>query len=570
MYISKRQTFEKIKKLKEEKKRFNFFKREEKLMKEISAENERYLRDKGLEYKCLLDNINGHSLDETQREIVLSEEDCTLVIAGAGSGKSLTVLGRILYLVKCGVNPDDILCISFTNMASNNLRKLLLKNGVDMRVYTFHKLGMEILRSHGLSTNIVDKNILWLIVGKVLGKYDLLDILPDYDFLDFGDGDFRKLHRLLSLETKDIFCLKELMVTFINLFKGCNYDVSEFDSFLRVNDKEKNRFKKKRNRKLLLIAKEIFEEYSYVLDKNNSIDFHDMINKAIMAVKQFGIKKYKYIIVDEYQDTSLVKCELLRVIKAETEAKLMVVGDDFQSIYQFTGTNLEVFLNFSSCFEYVKVFKLAKTYRNSQELLNTMGKFILKNKMQINKKLISAKHEKYPIYIYYYDKNIFEVWDKVMEAIDGDFLVLGRNNNDILGLKNGKCMTVHKSKGLEADNVVIVNLEDCINGFPNKLVDDDLLKFVKKDYDSYLYAEERRLFYVAMTRTKNCNYLLVNKRRPSKFVEELLLENDNIKVMNDILYCPRCKGVLVERDGKYGKFYGCNNYPKCKYTRKIS
>ena len=147
--------------------------------------------------------------------------------------------------------------------------------------------------------------------------------------------------------------------------------------------------------------------------------------------------------------------------------------------------------------------------------------------------------------------------------------MLGRNNKDILGIKH-KCMTVHKSKGLEADNVIIVNLEDGINGFPNKIVDDDLLKFVKRDCDNYPFAEERRLFYVAMTRTKNANYLLVNKKRPSRFVEELLLENKNIKIMNDILYCPKCHGRLILRGGRYGKFYGCQNYPNCRHTRSLN
>ena len=73
-----------------------------------------------------------------------------------------------------------------------------------------------------------------------------------------------------------------------------------------------------------------------------------------------------------------------------------------------------------------------------------------------------------------------------------------------------------------------------------------------------------------MTRTKNSNYLLVNKKRPSRCVDELLLENKNIKIMNDVLYCPKCHNVLVKRKGKYGEFYGCENYPKCKYTKKIS
>lgn len=562
LYISKLDSYN----LKKNKKIFKFL-----LDKKISLNNKCYLDTKKSEYKDLLDNVNGHSLDDIQRNIVLSEEDSTLVLAGAGSGKSLTILGRILYLVKGGVNPSDILCISFTNMACDSLRKSLFRCGIGMDVYTFHKLGLNILRSSGFDTRLVNDDVLEFTVEKVLDKYDLLDILPDYDFVDIGDGDFTDLHVLLSKDTLEFSSLKRLFITFINLFKGSNYDVTAFDRFLEENKNEVNKFKKFRNEKLLSLAKEIYEEYSFSLNKNKSIDFHDMINNAICAVEKYGIKQYKYIIVDEYQDTSLVKCRLLQVIKKHTGAKLLAVGDDFQSIYQFTGSNLNVCLNFSDFYPHSKVFKLENTYRNSQELLDIMGKFILKNKKQIKKKLLSQKHNEIPIYVYYYDKNINEVLNEVLNSLDGDVLILGRNNKDIMNLrvKNGRCMTVHKSKGLEADNVVIVNLVDGVSGFPNKICDDDLLKFVKKEDDSFLYAEERRLFYVAMTRTKNCNYLLVNKNRPSSFVEELLLDNSNIKIMNDDLFCPKCGSRLVKRSGSYGEFYGCKNYPKCRFTKKI-
>ena len=133
-----------------------------------------------------------------------------------------------------------------------------------------------------------------------------------------------------------------------------------------------------------------------------------------------------------------------------------------------------------------------------------------------------------------------------------------------------KCLTVHKSKGLEAENVIILNLFDGVNGFPNKMVNDDVLKYVSDNYDTFPYEEERRLFYVAMTRTRNCNYLLVNKKKPSIFVSEILKDNRNIKIIGDVLYCQKCGGVLIKRSGRYGNFYGCCNFPKCRYTRDIN
>jgi len=123
---------------------------------------------------------------------------------------------------------------------------------------------------------------------------------------------------------------------------------------------------------------------------------------------------------------------------------------------------------------------------------------------------------------------------EVVNKIKGEKLVLGRNNKDIRksmsilkGRKDIKIMTVHKSKGLEADNVILVGLDDSILGFPNKIIQNNILKYVLSDKDNYPYEEERRLFYVALTRTKNDVYLLVNKNNPSIFVKELLKDYSN-------------------------------------------
>lgn len=573
MYISRLDLIENKDKVislyKSRKRRFGFVKNKT-VEKWVLHNNKKYIEEKEKEFKWLLDNVNGYSLDDRQREIVLSEEDSTLVLAGAGSGKTLTILGRILYLVNKGISPTDILCISFTNAACQNLKRRLEKMGILMDVFTFHKLGVTILKDNGLSFNVETGQLLSKVVENYVENDKLVDILPDFKFVDVGDGDFDFLHREIILETSEVNSLKLLLITFINLFKGNGGKLEDFDNFLEINKKENDAFKRYKQERLLNLLQQIYERYTYLLHKNQAIDFNDMLVEAIKVLRKEGFFNYKYVIVDEFQDSSMVKCELLQEIKKVTGAKLLAVGDDFQSIYRFTGSNLEVFLNFSKLFPYSKIFKLENTYRNSQELLDIMGKFILKNKKQMAKKLKSLIRNNTPIYIYYYDKSYLEVWDMVIKDIEGEVLVIGRNNRDIknLMIKNGMVMTAHKSKGLEADNVIIVNLEDGVLGFPNKIVSDDLLKFVIDLEDSFPYEEERRLFYVAMTRTKNNNYLLVNKNKPSVFVQELLKENKNIVIRHDIFRCPRCQGKLVKRTGKYGEFYGCINYPKCNFTQK--
>lgn len=498
----------------------------------MKKHNQKYINETLKNNKTFFDNINSHSLDITQREIIVSEEDASLVIAGAGSGKSLTIIGKILYLIKNGTNPKDILVISFTNEASNNLKNTLLKNNINIDIMTFHKLGRKILKENGYPVDLTEENTLKDIITKNVNNCDNLKImLPDMKFITIGCGDMEDLQKIIIQNSDEVKSLKQLFLTFINLFKSNNHKIKDFDKFLKQNEKEEG-YTKDKNKAFLKLAKQIYKDYTYHLDKNNQIDFHDMINKSIDLVKEKGIHNYKYIIIDEYQDTSLVKCELIKTIKEKTNAKLLAVGDDFQSIYRFTGTNLKVFTNFQKYFPHSKIFKLEKTYRNSRELLDITTKFILKNKHQIPKKLYSDKHNKNPIYIYYYNNNISETLNKVIHNINSkDILILGRNNKDLKNIKQ-RCMTVHKSKGLEADNVIIVNLEDKITGFPNKITNDKVLKYVLDDKDNYPYEEERRLFYVALTRTKNSNYLLVNKNKPSIFVEELIKDNPNIKIID--------------------------------------
>ena len=163
----------------------------------------------------------------------------------------------------------------------------------------------------------------------------------------------------------------------------------------------------------------------------------------------------------------------------------------------------------------------------------------MKNKKQIRKTLTSKKHLKNPIKIYNYNspKSDFKKLLKIVYKSDKELLVLGRNNNDIFNYidkdfkyKNGlyiyeniefKYMTVHKSKGLESDNVIIINMNDDILWFPSKIKQNKILRLVQK-YDKYPYSEERRLFYVALTRTKNNVYLFTKIKNNSIFIKELL------------------------------------------------
>ena len=463
----------------------------------------------------LLSNVNGYSLDFDQRVAIVTDECSNLVIAGAGSGKSLTIIGKIRYLVQIKkINPKDILCITFTHEAAKNLEgKININYNYNINVYTFHKLALTILSNENYK----------------ISSDDTLDyIVNEYFYmLEFDDRMKRKVKKILLmnnasyksvLKSKKLINLKKVIISFINLFKTNNYKTNDFLKF-------------KGDKDLLRIIIDIYFLYEDELKSQKGIDFNDMIIKATNYLDNNEINNYKYIIIDEYQDTSYIRYLLVKKIIDKTGAKIMCVGDDYQSIYRFTGCNLDMFLNFKKYFGYTKILKIKNTYRNSQELINVAGNFIMKSPQQLYKKLYSDKSIEKPIKIMFGD-DLNKLLDYVLDK-HRNILILGRNNFDIdkyfklkddyIVYKNKKIkyLTVHKSKGLEEESVILINLIDDILGFPNKKEEESILKnFFNRRL--FPYDEERRLFYVALTRTKSDIYLLVPSKKRSIFINEII------------------------------------------------
>ena len=479
----------------------------------------------------ILNNINGYPLDDYQSRVVLSNEKATLVVAGAGSGKSLTIIGKIVYLVKiCNINPNDILCISFTNDATINLKNNIKKNyNFDIDIYTFHKLSLSILKSHNIKYTIAKEDLLLDIIELFFNE-----IIPNNKIYQ------KALKYILGKKPteKEIVNLKRLITTFINLYKSNNYPITYYLLILKKIKYTLNIKEYIKNKYLILLIFNIHIMYQEELNKDKSLDFNDMINKTIDIISNKGlIKKWKYIIVDEYQDTSITKFNLIKNIIDICNAKFLAVGDDFQSIYRFTGCNLHIFLNFTKYFNYSKIMPIINTYRNPQELINIAGKFVMKNKYQQKKNLVSSKHLSNPVIIYY-SNNKVSILKEILKSIESNnIMVLGRNNKDILKYidntykqdndiytyqnKSFRYLTIHKSKGLESEYVILINVEDNLLGLPTKIKDEKILKYVNNTKDYYLYEEERRLFYVALTRTKNKTYIISPYKNESIFIKEI-------------------------------------------------
>ncbi len=387
----------------------------------------------------------------------------------------------------------------------------------------------------------------------------------------------------------------ELFETVINLIKSNNFTYEEFTHRV-LNSKHLE------NLVIVDLIKPIYEDYCNYLVTNNEIDFNDMINKATEYVcNQQYTSPYSFVIVDEYQDISKARYKLLYELRKSKSFRLFCVGDDWQSIYRFAGSDINYILDFDKYWGLTDVSKIETTYRFINSLIEISGWFITKNPRQI-KKYIKGKSldNSFALGVIegYTNRNAISfMLDTINELpSNSSIYLIGRYSFDVEILKefdelnckynnetgfidvvfnkrkdlNIKYMTAHRSKGLQADYVFILNNNNSKLGFPSKIQDSSILDVLLEGTDIYPYAEERRLFYVALTRAKKKVYLITLKDRNSIFAEEL--KRDYKKELNQEKYiCPQCGGNLVKRNGPYGEFFGCSNYSRgCKYMRKMN
>ena len=471
----------------------------------------------------------------------------------------------------------------------------------------------------------------------------------DEEKVTFNPRDAKNIYTKVSDNDKKFGKeINKLIESFINLSKSRRLTPNSLMSLYSDKTKIQSDFMLERQEMFLQFALPILEKYNKTLQKRNEIDFNDMINKATDVIKSNKPKyTYQYIIVDEYQDISFSRFNLIKEIRDLSGARLVCVGDDWQSIYRFAGSDISLFSNFDKYVGKYEQLLIDQTYRNSQSLIDITSKYIQKNPKQISK---IPKSKKEPLadpvkFVHYKQEEIEntfinEIQNLVNKYGNKSILVLGRHSFDINELikltpnsrikyieRTGKLeingfedidikyLTVHKSKGTEADNVIILNLKNHLLGFPNKMTDDPVLSLLLNDDEEFRFAEERRLFYVALTRTKNEVILLIPSDI-SLFVEELLTDNnyllttddgklnttncpycktgklvirqnssngnhflgcshypicnqtfDEIDILENKFLCPDClSGFMTKKTGKYGNFLGCTNYPRCRNT----
>ncbi len=331
-----------------------------------------------------------------------------------------------------------------------------------------------------------------------------------------------------------------LAVTFVTLLKSSCKSVKEVLKQAKNADDERSVFIIKN------IFQPVYERYISALRDSNQIDFTDAILQATEICRASHPVEYDYIIVDEFQDISVDRYKFLKVLReGNSPAKLYCVGDDWQSIYRFSGSDMALFNQFSKYFGATEINKIETTYRFGEPLVSLSSLFIQRNKSQIQKDIHSFNSEmKTELEFYPYDRRDYcNIIGQLVTSIptDKSIFLLGRYSFDdyylsfmypsikegnrffyVIGERKIEFLTVHKSKGLEADYVILLQCNKDIYGFPSLVSDAPVFDYVLTKSDQYPYGEERRLFYVAITRAKVKTLVLYDKRFPSVFVDEFL------------------------------------------------
>lgn len=790
----------------------------------IEKHNHKFYEAECVKYKDIFEQ-KGYELNDEQKKAVITDEDNSLVIAGAGCGKTRTVLGKINYLIHKGVDPKKILVLSYTKKTVEDLNKKLAILNTGVKARTFHSLGCEITgeryydnitigyilrnildsnQKNTVQIKIKDKdeekiikientNNIFENIKKLFLKFiayttenkkdvtdttsNIVDVIEKCAIRDYETQSFPTLkseieyfeERDTSIKGEHVKSLAEVKIanflfmnsidyTYEDVYKGKGEDISEcvqyrpdfhiksgekeiwlehfgvttdeqgnkyaswcseeekylqqmeekiikydikyttsdmlhngtlldelkkileekgiqlnpisdevireyLDNLLKMQKyqmlidrveraislfKAQNRYKDIPSWKnevskdvpitkimdfqsIFLIISNVYDLYQKALSKAHSVDFNDMIAKAINIIEANQISdnnKYDYILVDEYQDITNMRYEFIKALKKANDAKVLAVGDDWQSIYGFSGSNIALFTEFKNFFDDAQKLYLTQTYRNPQQLLNVTREFIKKNKAQISKTLSSYPgDDEYPIKAVLYHQNKKDtdnvrgcdnISNALARALD-DILTKKKDNETVCIIgrynittpnkyyiskktedeihyidedqkdttykicyqgKNFDFTTIHKAKGLEWDYTIFLDGlfdEEGKNSFPCALPDDYIVKpllnrsEINKDCaDTYPFAEERRMLYVALTRCRKQCYWLISEEKPTPFYEEKELKQ-GIQVINDTLeeyckktgqqLCPLChNGIITQSEDNKIK---CSNYPSC-------
>lgn len=382
-------------------------------------------------------------------------------------------------------------------------------------------------------------------------------------------ADFNKKRTLLFREEFNNYHedIKDFIFQVMRITDMIKVENTDIKSILEKSKQDQH----ERIRAFYKVAIPIVEKYVHYCVNKSYLDFNDLISTTISLFKnqtdivhQFQ-KKYPYILVDEFQDVNNLQVELIKLLLTD-ETQLFCVGDDWQSIYGFRGSNVSYIVEFEKHFTNSKTIKLNLNYRSTQNIVGASNEVIKHNKYKVDKEVSSSKMSEQKIVVFagsQEEENVNYCVGKIRELLEE-----GIKNDEILFLYRRSKMfspyfhrfksegikvqgkTIHGSKGLEAKVVFILGLTEGNGGFPDIWLEDRIFQVIKKADHDLLLEEERRLFYVAITRAKDKLYLITEKGNESSFLKEIP-DNFTVRtslpiksVVDKIVLCKKCSSQL--------------------------
>ncbi|HOR92645.1 MAG TPA: ATP-dependent helicase [Spirochaetota bacterium] len=404
--------------------------------------------------------------NKNQVAAINAEQGAHLVIASAGSGKTYTIIQRSIALInKKLCNPDEILLLTFSRKAADELKQRIVavlgNAGSRVVAATFHSFCLQFIIKQTMNDiKVLDEDISQNIMKEIINNH------------------IAELYGIPSMVVYKI--VSKLQTNRISQLHGDLYA------------------------KMIMIK----EEYASYKRNHNYIDFDDMINISSKLLHENPLlrkkihEQFKYIMVDEFQDTSENNFVLLKLLLPEEKQNVFMVGDDWQSIYKFRNAKIEYIVNAKKYFNNLTVHSLNSNYRSKKEIVTLSNRLIAKNKFR-SRRWIKAVRGNGGLILFHKASSFAEevtITASILEKYDSTHLigVLYRNNwqgtylqSQIQSYGNVQFMTIHSAKGLEFDVVVLCGVKDRL--LPDPYTD---------------IEEERRLMYVALTRAKNCLHIL--------------------------------------------------------------
>ena len=492
------------------------------------------------------ENYNGflEGYNDNQKKAIVSSAKNILCVAGAGSGKTTVLTKRISFLVeKKGVLPSEILAITFTRKARQEMQKRLLVLGIkNVDVHTFNSFCEGILRKHSFE-----------IYGRVVNIQTYADKILAMNMAlgNLGIDMEEAIQRYFTSQQRRLKTPYQLANSFMN-------DCFSVMEYFKATGQEEYDFSKdvdgenKMNAKMIYQIVLFLKEHMYFQGQR---DFLDQMIDSIKFLKEnpIHIPRYTYVLVDEYQDVNSMQVDLIKLLNPEN---LFAVGDPRQSIFGWRGSDINFILNFEKDYGDCQVVHLTKNYRSSREIVEFMNHSIRDmglSDLEHGREIENSSVEIVDLPSEEAEKNF--VIKEILKAdvLRKEIFVLARTNRQLLELsqllkqrgishviktdevfnpKEGgegdvTLATIHAIKGLEAKKVIVIGCTD--QNFPCKASDHPAIEMIKnEDYDKL--EEERRLFYVAISRAKEKLYLTYTGKKPTYFITDKMMKMGRVFV----------------------------------------